>query len=226
MIGGTHRELSDAMQDYIKALYRLEERNEPLTNQAVATTLNLTAASVSTMMRKLADKACVEYTPYREIRLTEKGRTVALEMIRHHRLIETFLVQILGMSWDEVHDEAERLEHVISEELEARIAAMVGDPRFDPHGHPIPGPEGDIAERGALATLADMQEGATVRVEQVSDHDPEALRYLEGQGVFPGAVLEVRRVHPFDGPYECQCAGHAVLLSRSLSAMLRVSRAE
>ena len=223
MIGGTHLELSDAMQDYIKALYRLEERGQPLTNSAVAEMLELTKASVSTMMKKLADKGCVRYTPYREIELTEKGRRVALEMIRHHRIIEAFLVKILGMSWDEVHDEAEKLEHVISEEVEARMAALLDDPAVDPHGHPIPGPLGEVPSRSDLVTLSTLPEGARAEVAQVSDRDPEALRYLESQGIRPGVELVVRRIHPFDGPYEVDVEGEGeALLSRRLTEMLGV----
>lgn len=221
MIGGTHRELSDAMQDYVKALYRLEERGEKLTNSAVADLLDHKAASVSTMMKKLADKGCVEYTPYKEIELTEKGRRVALEMVRHHRIIEAFLVRILGMSWDEVHDEAEKLEHVISEEVEARMAAMLGDPLRDPHGHPIPGPEGDLPHE-RLVPLDTLEVGAEAVVAQVSDRDPEALRYLDTQGIRPGTRITVDAVHPFDGPYEVTHADGDALLSRTLAGMLKV----
>lgn len=223
MIGGNHHELSVAMQDYLKALFSLEETGEKLTNSAVATSLNLSAASVSTMMKKLAEKGCVEYAPYRDIELTEKGRQVALELVRHHRIIEAFLVKVLGMSWDEVHEEAERLEHVISEELEARMAAMLDHPLVDPHGHPIPTPEGDIAQPSDLVALSAVDEGAAVTVLQVSDRDPEALRYLEEQGVTPGTQLTVARLHPFEGPFECELPGGArVLLSRALAEMLLV----
>jgi DtxR family Mn-dependent transcriptional regulator len=237
MIGGTHHDLSVAMQDYLKILYRLEQDGERLTNSAVATALRLSAASVSTMMKKLAERGCIAYAPYQEMQLTHRGRSVALELIRHHRIIEAFLVKVLGMRWDEVHEEAERLEHVISEKLEARMAAMLDDPLVDPHGHPIPGPAGDVQRRTDLVALLALDPGEAATVVEVSDRDPAALRYLERQGVVPGTRLRLVVVHPFEGPFECElltrvpALEHATmeqsqrsLLSRPLAAMLLVRR--
>lgn len=226
MIGGTHQELSSAMQDYLKVLYLLEERGERLTNSAVAAARELSAASVSTMMRKLAEKGCVTYSPYQDIELTEKGRGVALEMIRHHRIIETFLVKVLGMSWDEVHEEAERLEHVISETLEKRMAEVMDNPRFDPHGHPIPGPHGELASRPELLPLRQLDEGGAATVREVSDANPEVLRYLSEQGIGIGTAVRLLRIHPFEGPLELDLDGRNVVLSRSLAERVLVEAAD
>lgn len=224
-MSGTIHELSPSMQDYLKVLYVLEERAERLTNSAVAAALRIAPASVSIMMKKLAEKGCVTYSPYHDIGLTEKGRRVALEVIRHHRILESFLVTVLGMSWDAVHDEAERLEHVISEELEARMAALMHDPQFDPHGHPIPGPEGELASRSALVAMDGLAQGDAAVVREVSDEDPEALRYLGEQGLFPGVRFTLGRVHPFDGPFELALeGGRPVILSRALARRLTVQQ--
>ncbi len=226
MIGGTHQDLSSTMQDYLKVLYLLEERGERLTNSAVAAARELSAASVSTMMRKLADKGCVNYSPYQDLQLTDKGRHVALEMIRHHRILETFLVKVLGMSWDEVHEEAERLEHVISETLESRMASVMDNPQFDPHGHPIPGPQGELASRPGLQQLRHMTEGQSGTVREVSDTNPEALRYLSEQRIGIGTQFVLARIHPFDGPLELTIGTQQVVLSRSLAERVLVELAE
>jgi DtxR family Mn-dependent transcriptional regulator len=220
--GGSHHDLSPAMQDYLKALYKLEQKAIPLTNSALAEELSLTAASVSGMMKKLAEKDCVSYSPYREIELTEKGRQISLELIRHHRIIELFLVNVLGMSWDQVHEEAERLEHVISEELEEAMARVLDYPKFDPHGHPIPGLDGTIEDRPALKMLLQIPEDTEAVVREVSDSDPEALRFLDEQGIRPGARLLLISIQPFEGPYELEVGGRRVLLSRLLCGRVRV----
>ncbi|MBN4049796.1 metal-dependent transcriptional regulator [bacterium AH-315-M10] len=222
MIGGTHSELSPTMQDYLKVLFQLEERGERLTNSAVAAARELSAASVSTMMKNLAKKGCVSYSPYQEIQLTKKGRDVALEMTRHHRILETFLVNVLGMNWDEVHEEAERLEHHISEALESRMAAVMNNPKFDPHGHPIPGPKGELATRTGMVALRQMKEGQAGTVREVSDANPEALRYLSEQGIGISTAFVLERIHPFDGPLELSLDNRQVVLSRSLAERVLV----
>jgi DtxR family transcriptional regulator, Mn-dependent transcriptional regulator len=192
--------VSPHVQDYAKAVYALESR----TGGAVATNdlaerLGVTPGSVSAMVRKLAELGLVEHEPYRGVRLTEHGREVALEVLRHHRLLELFLAQELGMPWDRVHEEAEVLEHVLSDELEQLIAARLGHPTLDPHGDPIPTDEFEIEERRARS-LDELQPGAAGRFIRVSDSDPEMLRYLDGEGIALGARLQVVRRQPFGGP--------------------------
>ncbi len=174
---------SAATQDYVKAIYSLERRHDAaVTTTALAERLGVTAGSASAMMRRLADHGLAEVEPYRGIRLSPDGRRMALEMLRHHRLLELYLSQELGMPWDKVHAEAERLEHVISEDLEALIAAKLGNPTVDPHGDPIPTVDLVIDERPTLS-LNDAEAGAHGCFVRVSDQDPEMLRYLDGLGI-------------------------------------------
>jgi DtxR family transcriptional regulator, Mn-dependent transcriptional regulator len=191
---------SPAVEDYCKAIFTLESRREePVSTNALAERLGITPGSVSAMLKKLGEQGLITYEPYRGVRLTEEGRRVALEVVRHHRLLELFLAETLEMPWDRVHAEAEVLEHVISEELEELIAAKLGDPRFDPHGDPIPSAELELSEREthALASLEQSAQGTFVRV---SDSDPEMLRYLAQQGISPGDGFEVLDRQPFGGP--------------------------
>ncbi len=191
---------TEAVQDYAKAIYALEARSAGgVATTAVAERLGVTAGSVSAMFRKLADRGLVELEPYRGVRLTSAGRALALEVVRHHRLIERFLADELDVPWDRVHDEAEVLEHVLSEYLEERIAAKLGDPTHDPHGDPIPTAELEIEEH-ETASLADLPDGARGCFTRVSDSDPAMLRYLGERGIAPGDRLEVVERQPFGGP--------------------------
>lgn len=174
------------------------------TGAAVSTTelaerLGVTTGSVSAMVRKLADVGLLEHEPYRGVRLTEQGRKVALEVLRHHRLLELFLAEELGMPWDRVHAEAEVLEHFLSDELEELIATRLGNPTVDPHGDPIPTPEFGIDER-PTHSLDELSQGAAGRFVRVSDSDPGMLRYLAEQGIVLGEHLEVVERQPFGGP--------------------------
>ena len=188
------------MQDYAKAVYALQTRGDSaVSTNDLAARLGVTPGSVSGMVRKLTDVGIVEHEPYHGVRLTEEGRRVALEVLRHHRLLELFLAQELGMSWDRVHAEAEVLEHVLSEELEQLIAARLGDPAVDPHGHPIPTTEFEIDER-PTRSLDELPVGAAGRFVRVSDSDPEMLRYLAEHGITMDARLEVVDRQPFGGP--------------------------
>ena len=188
------------MQDYAKAVYALEARGGlPVSTTDLARRLGVTPASVSGMVRKLTEVGIVEHEPYHGVRLTEQGRRVALEVLRHHRMLELFLAQELGMPWDRVHDEAEVLEHVLSEELEALIAARLGDPAVDPHGDPIPTAQLEIVE-GQTRSLDELPVGAAGRFGRVSDSDPEMLRYLAEQGIALGDRLELVERQPFGGP--------------------------
>jgi DtxR family Mn-dependent transcriptional regulator len=191
---------SSAVEDYCKAIYTLESRaGAPVSTNALAERLGITPGSVSAMLRKLDELELIAHLPYRGVRLTEKGRRVALEVIRHHRLLELFLAETLQMPWDRVHAEAEVLEHVISEDLERLIAAKLGDPTLDPHGDPIPSADLQLRERAThtLDSLAPGDGGVFVRV---SDSDPEMLRYLSERGISPGERLEVLDRQPFEGP--------------------------
>ena len=215
-------ELSHAVQDYAKAIYVLEERTRgPVSNNAVAERLGVTAASASSMVKKLDGLGLVAHVPYRGVRLTGRGRRIALEVLRHHRLLERYLVEELGVPWDRVHDEAEVLEHVLSEDLEARIAAKLGDPRLDPHGDPIPTLDGKVTQ-GQTRALDDLVTGERGVFARVSDSDPAKLRYLAEQGISPGMPLEVVGDEPFGGPVRVRIDGRAHALGRELAAAMRV----
>jgi DtxR family Mn-dependent transcriptional regulator len=191
---------SAAVEDYSKAIFSLESRSdEPVSTNALAERLGITPGSVSGMLRKLDELGLTTHVPYRGVRLTAAGRRLALEVIRHHRLIESFLADALGMSWDRVHAEAEVLEHVLSEDLEALMAAKLGHPTVDPHGDPIPSADLELEERftDSLESLGAGDSGVFVRV---SDSDPEMLRYLAACGIAPGDRFEVRERQPFGGP--------------------------
>ena len=194
---------SPAVQDYLKAVQLLEweDRAEDgrVATQLVAERLGVSAASATNMFKKLASMGLIEHAPYKGAVLSDAGRKVALEVIRHHRLLETYLAEALGVPWDRVHDEAEILEHVLSEDLEDRMAALLGDPKSDPHGHPIPAKDGSVAEP-SRTRLWDIEEGTKVSVDRVSDHVPEALRFLAGAGIRPGAEVTVVERGPVAGP--------------------------
>src|SRR5215213_9261625 len=178
--------ISAAVEDYAKAIYALQvELGGPITNNALAERLGVSAASASNMVKKLDGLGLVEHLPYHGVELTPAGRRVALEVLRHHRLLELYLAQSLGVTWDRVHDEAEVLEHHISEELEELIAAKLGNPTHDPHGDPIPTRELELVEDHS-ATLETLERGSRGRFVRVSDHDPEMLRYLAERGIAPG----------------------------------------
>ena len=214
-------ELSPAVQDYAKAIFTLESREGSASTNGLADLLEVRPASVSGMLRKLTELDLVEHEPYRGVRLTERGRRVALEVVRHHRLLELFLVESLGMRWDEVHAEAEVLEHALSEELEELIAARLGDPTHDPHGDPIPSRELTLpaSETRSLYELEPGERGTFVRI---SDADPEMLRFLGDRGVAPGAELEVLERQPFDGPLYVRFGAEVQVLGAVLARAMRV----
>src|SRR4030088_965387 len=197
---GAMDQISPRVEDSAKAVYALEARaGGAVSTTDLAERLGVTAGSVSAMVRKLAELGLVDHEPYRGVRLTENGREVALEVLRHHRLLELFLAEELGMPWDRVHAEAEVLEHVISEELEQLIAARLGTPTLDPHGDPIPTAGFEIDER-ETSSLDELRPGAVGPFLRVSDSDPEMLRYLADLGLAIGDRLEVTGRHPFGGP--------------------------
>ncbi len=191
--------LSGPVEDYLKAIYDLERVGEPASTNDIALRLAISAASVSGMVRRLADQGLITHEPYRGVRLTDHGRRAALRTLRRHRILECYLTEILGYPWDRVHDEAERLEHAASEELIERMASAMGDPLHDPHGAPIPSRDGVVAEV-ASRTLAEVGTGERVRVCHVQDEDAERLRYLAELGIRPGSVLRILERAPFEGP--------------------------
>src|SRR5499427_10310950 len=214
-------DLTVAVQDYAKAIYTLESRDGAASTTDLAALLEVRPASVSGMLRTLSTLGLVEHERYRGVRLTERGRRVALEVIRHHRLLELFLVESLGMTWDEVHAEAEELAHALSEELEELIAAKLGNPTVDPHGDPIPSRELELAETSA-STLTELEPGETATFVRISDADPEMLRFLGKRGIVPGTKLEVVDRQPFDGPLFVRAGGKVHALGSVLARAMRV----
>jgi DtxR family Mn-dependent transcriptional regulator len=215
--------LSESIENYAKAIYALEQRsNEAVTTNALAARLDVTPASASNMVKKLAELKLVTHEPYRGVRLTGKGRKVALEVLRHHRLLELYLAESLGVPWDRVHDEAEILEHVLSEELEELIAAKLGHPTHDPHGDPIPSRDLSISEE-RTESLAALEVGTCGVFVRVSDSDPEMLRYLSERGITPGDSFEVVERQPFDGPLSTRFGGRVHVLGGALARAMRVA---
>ena len=213
---------SSAIEDYAKAIYALEQRCEgPVSTNALAERLGVTAASASGMVKRLDEQGLVSHAPYRGVELTEAGRRVALEVLRHHRLLELYLAKSLDVPWDRVHAEAEVLEHVLSEELEELIAAKLGNPTVDPHGDPIPTVDLVIEER-PTACLADLAVGAQATFVRISDADPEMLRYLAERGIAPPAVFEVVDKQPFGGPTFARFGADVHVLGGDLAAAMRV----
>ncbi len=218
-----------SVEDYIKAIYQIQEDTgaAPVNTTALAAHLGIACASVTGMLKKLAAQtpSLVIYEPYSGVSLTPAGEKAALEVIRHHRLLESFLVQTLGYTWDEVHDEAERLEHVISERLEDRIAAALGNPQTDPHGEPIPDREGKFTAPTTIP-LSNLPPGKWGRIQRVSADNPALLRYLDSQGMVPGVQLRVNERGPFNGPYivEVQASpGPNRVLSRDVTDHVFIS---
>ena len=191
--------LSQSMEDYLKAIYVLQSEGEAASTTNIAKALEVSSASVTNMLKKLAKMNLLEHESYKGAKLTSAGNKIALEILRHHRLLELYLKEIMGYSWDEVHDEAEKLEHHISEQFEDRIAELLNHPAYDPHGDPIPSKDGVMPEMASLS-LSDAEENSSYIIGRVKDQDPELLRYLEKIGVLPGSKIEVMEKAPFNGP--------------------------
>src|SRR3954463_3366031 len=218
--------ISAAVEDYAKAIYALQTAaGGPVSNNALAERLGVSAASASAMVKKLDGLGLVSHVPYRGVELTTEGRRVALEVLRHHRLLELYLAQSLGVPWDRVHDEAEVLEHHISEELEDLIANALGNPTHDPHGDPIPTRELEMIEE-PCATLDSLEPGQRGRLTRISDHDPEMLRYLAERGIAPGDDFEIVDKQPFGGPLFVRFGtGEVQVVGGLLAAAMRVEEA-
>ena len=212
--------VSSAVEDYAKAIYALEAEGS-VTTTALADRMGVTPASASGMVRKLCELGLVAHEPYKGVQLTEAGKQLALEVIRHHRLLELYLAQDLGVPWDRVHDEAEVLEHVLSEELEALIAAKLGHPTHDPHGDPIPTADLQLAEQ-PTQRLSDLEPGACGTFVRISDADPAMLRYLAERRIAPGACFEIVDKQPFGGPLFAAFGGETHVIGGRLADAMRV----
>jgi DtxR family Mn-dependent transcriptional regulator len=190
---------TQAVEDYLKTIYKMQCKHGRVATSVLADCLSVTPASATGMVKRLANMRLVAYQPYQGVVLTEAGRKIALEVLRHHRLVELFLTEALGVPWDRVHDEAHKIEHVLSDDIADRIDAMLGYPTTDPHGAPIPTRDG-IIDQPNLLRLADLQPGQRAVVAEVYDHDAALLRYLGELGLYPQTELYVTKVAPFEGP--------------------------
>jgi DtxR family transcriptional regulator, Mn-dependent transcriptional regulator len=213
--------VSEAAQDYLKAIWKLQSRGEVTTN-ALAAELGVSPASATAMLKKLDKLGLVQYERYHGATLTPSGERVALEVVRHHRLLELYLMEALGLSWDEVHTEAERLEHNLSEELEARIDAALGYPTRDPHGDPIPNADLVLVDQERVL-LCDVAAGDQAVVRRVPDSDAELLRYLASLGLMPEREVVVVEQAPFDGPVTVEVDGERHAIGRSVAARIEVA---
>lgn len=211
-----------AVEDYCKGIFTLESRSQdPVSTNALAERLGITPGSVSAMLRRLDELGLISHVPYRGVRLTADGRRIALEVIRHHRLLESYLAEALGMPWDRVHAEAEVLEHVLSEDLEELIAAKLGHPKVDPHGDPIPSADLELDER-PTPRMASLEPGDAGLFVRVSDSDPEMLRYLADRGISPGERFSVRERQPFGGPLFVRFGATEHAIGGALAGAMRV----
>lgn len=211
-----------AIEDYLKTIYKLALEEAPVSTSRIAEARSVKPASATGMIKRLANLDLVHYEKHRGVSLTDEGTRLALEVIRHHRLIEAYLIEALGFTWDEVHDEADVLEHVISEKLEERIAAALGYPEFDPHGAPIPTKEGEIAEL-AHAALTELPPGTSARVARIADDDnADLLRDLAGLGLQPGAMVRLIAAESHDGPLTLIVNGVTRLVAHNLATAVLV----
>ena len=214
--------LSASIEDYIKAIYALEAEHARASTKEIAERLEVKMASVTGMMKHLAAEGYVKHTPYRGVQLTPRGRQVALGMIRRHRLIEAFLSKTLGLAWDAVHDDAEQLEHVVSDQLVERMFEFLGRPQFDPHGSPIPDRDGTIAPpRGTR--LDKMDVGAHGEIVEVSDRDPSFLRYLTDLGLGIGTRFEIQERAPFNGPIQLIVGHRQIAIGHEAGSRIRAT---
>ena len=210
-----------AVEDYLKAIWILQQSETPVATSRIAERLELTAAAVTAMVKRLAEQGLLRHERYQGVRLTPAGELAALRIIRRHRVLELFLAETLGYAWDRVHDEAERLEHAASDELIERLAQLLGGPARDPHGSAIPTASGEM-DCVQYPTLADLAAGSAGRVLEVQVHEPEQLRYLGTLQLYPGAEVEVTEHAPFDGPLSLRVNGEPRVLARALAERIRV----
>jgi DtxR family transcriptional regulator, Mn-dependent transcriptional regulator len=217
--------LTRSVEDYLKAIYQLTPEGRPASTSEIAHLLALSAPSVTGMVKRLSEHGLLEHIPYRGVQLTEEGRRAALRMVRRHRLIEAYLVEFLGYSWDTVHAEAERLEHAVSDTMIERMAVALGHPTVDPHGDPIPSADGSIHELAGSA-LSEVPVGQTVELHRVHESQPERLRYIASLGLRPGARVTVLNRQPFDDLVTIEVAGTQHVIGRELGHVLQCAPVE
>lgn len=211
--------LTRSVEDYLKVIYHLSSQGGFAATSEIAGQLDVSAPSVSGMVKRLSETGLIEHVPYRGVQLTAQGRHAALKMIRRHRILEVYLVGQLGYDWDGVHDEAERLEHAVSDTLIERMSGALGNPRYDPHGAPIPTAAGEIEEADLIA-VADAPVGQDLDLRQVGTEDPARLRYLAEQGLVPGVHLTITDRQPFNGPTTVRLGSGTRVIGRELAQLL------
>lgn len=216
--------LSQAVEDYLKTIYKLQDEGSVSTTD-IARSLEVSSASVTNMVKRLAEMKMVAYQSYKGVRLTEAGEKIALEIIRHHRLLETYLKEVLGYSWEQMHTEAEQLEHHISEEFESKIDELLGYPTHDPHGHPIPTRDLQIIEAETIP-LTQAEPGRTLHIHHVSDGDSDLLHYLEDLGLLPQASVEIVEKAPFNGPLTLRIGGEDHIVGHKVASNVFVAPGE
>lgn len=216
---------NEAIEDYLKAIYEIQRSKEKVATTTLAKHMNYAPASVTGMIKKLSEMNLVTHEPYQGVKLTASGKKIALEVIRHHRLIELFLSEALGVPWDKVHKEAEKWEHVLSEDLEDRIDAYLGHPTHDPHGAPIPDRNGQMPER-STTVLSDLKTKTSAMIVEVNDSDPELLRYLGEKKLFPKTEFKVLAVEPFDGPIKIEIEGKECVIGKKVALQIYVKKTE
>ncbi len=214
--------LSQSIEDYLKVIYDIQSTDGKVTTTSLAGKLGIAPASVTGMLKKLSAKKLVTHKKYQGVQLTESGTKIALEVIRHHRLIELYLKEALGVPWDRVHEEAEKWEHVLSEDIEDRIDKFLGHPTSDPHGSPIPSRDGKIIERDC-SCLADIEPGHKAVIAEVSDHDASMLRYLGELGFYPETNIVIDSVEPFNGPMKINIKNKIKILGREVARYIAVT---
>ncbi|HEX5005120.1 MAG TPA: metal-dependent transcriptional regulator [Gemmatimonadales bacterium] len=216
-------QLTTSVEDYLKAIYRLTLGGTPAGTTEIANLLELAPASVTGMVKRLSEQGLLEHAPYKGVELTPVGRRAALRMVRRHRILESYLVAFLDYTWDTVHDEAERLEHAVSDRLIERMASALGNPSVDPHGDPIPAPDGSMVEV-IYTPLSDVPVGETVELRRVETGQSDRLRYFAEHGLVPGAAVRVVSRQPFGGPLTVRIAGDDHLLGAELAGSLLCAR--
>ena len=209
------------VEDYLKAIWALQQADAPVSTSRIAERLGVSAAAVTAMVKRLAENDLLRHEPYYGVLLTPAGELASLRIIRRHRVLELFLTEKLGYEWDCVHDEAERLEHAASDELIERLARLLGEPERDPHGSAIPTAEGEV-DKAVYPSLADLAVGDAVRIVEVAVHEAEQLRYLGSLDLYPGALVQVTDSAPFDGPISLTVNGEPRVLARALARQLFV----
>jgi DtxR family Mn-dependent transcriptional regulator len=223
--GVAHEPLTQSVEDYLKAIYRLSLNGQPAATSDIAQHLELAAPSVSGMIKRLSEQGLLEHEPYKGVQLTPDGRRLALRMVRRHRILEAYLVGFLGYGWEVVHEEAERLEHAVSDALIERMATALGNPIFDPHGDPIPAADGSIAEL-VYTPLSEIAAGETVEVRRADTNHADRLRYIASFGLVPGAQATVVDRQPFHGPVTVVVSGQRHVLGDEIARLLLCSRPE